>query len=110
MFKCQYMCSTQVKYMYIISDTSSIRRIVVCAKNSNEWPDSFGSFQYKRDQMSFRIMVFSDFSIFGCPAGIKISKEDVIQSIGSMVVLNNFLKHQFALSIRVDWILRMALI
>ena len=96
-----YMTDRQIDYMDIISDTCSIRCIVVIAKHSQTIQFSNCNLcniwhQIVRD--SFRI--FSNLSGFVCPDRVKVTKQHNIPlRISCVKICQNLLQHSFCTSV-----------
>lgn len=56
------MCLSQIGNMDVVSDTSSIRRIIICSIDGDTFSLSIGDLKNQRNQMTFRIMSLADFT------------------------------------------------
>ena len=62
----------QIRNMDIIPDAGAVRRIIVCSENGDVVPLPQRNLEDQRNQMGFRIMRFSDLSVWMGSAGIEI--------------------------------------
>ncbi len=92
-FKRQTMCQSQIFNMNIAPDTRPIRRVIICPENFNILSFPVDCLQNQRNQVSFQIMAFPDFSIMG--AALTRNPASAAPTIPSVYLIFSFKPDSF---------------
>src|SRR5699024_7460481 len=87
----QDMCLSKVRYMDVISDTSTVFCIIIGSENTNGFTLSVRHLENQRNQMCLRIMRFPDLSAYMSAACIEVTKGYIAKSMS----LSNPFEHLF---------------
>ena len=101
---------SQIGHMDIIANAGTVGRFIISAEYFNVLAPAGCRIQYQRNQMGLGIMIFSDFAIRVGTGCVKIAQANMLQPVSGPVILQDFFDHAFGLAIRIDGVLRMALI
>ena len=89
----------QIRNMDIIPDAGAVRRIIVCSENGDVVPLPQRNLEDQRNQMGFRIMRFSDLSVWMGSAGIEIPQRNVAEIVSLAGPVEHFLHGKFRFSV-----------
>jgi hypothetical protein len=62
MFKSEDMCSRKVGYVDVIADRGPVLSRIIHSKDVNNGPKTEDALNHQRDQMRFRVVLFTDLS------------------------------------------------
>ncbi len=95
----------QVFDVNVVTDTGTIRGVVVGAKNLDAFDFSRHGHHHARNEVGLRIVIFADFPVGRTTTGIKVAQASAAQSPRTVAILENPLHHQFAAAIGIDGVL-----
>jgi len=92
----------QILNMNIVPDAGAILSIIIISKYSNAFALAKGYLQYKRNQMSLRIVIFTYHSVFMGSGHIKIPEGYKFNAMSILCPLHHFFHCKLGFSIRVS--------
>ncbi len=93
--------------MDVITDARPIRSWIIDPENLNLRPMAGSGLKCKRDQVRFRIVIFSEFSVRIGTRRIEVAQRKVLQPMSFVEPSHCPLKCELRFAVRIDGILRM---
>ena len=100
----------QIGYGHIVSDASTVRCVVVAPKHADVGTTSRNSLQHQRNQMHLRFVALSQLALWISTRSVEITQANRLQAISCIVASKNLLNNTLGPAVRIDRLLRMALI
>ncbi len=82
----EYVRARQIRNMYIVANTSAIRRIVIVSENIKAACFACCGHHGARNNMSFGVVLFAQFTIWIGTTGVKVAQRRIRYTVGSRII------------------------